>query len=346
MQLYSDSKFVNGFLKSDHIPLTKTISIVLHFLFILMLSIPLKSRAQVHDTLLCVKQPGVTVELRPTSLDEDGNIDQDKIFAKLQVGQLIDSTLNGCLGFARYGILRADSVDNGYYRAAEALDTLTFDCNDHVVRIYVYAFDQNGKIFRGTGFVLVEDKGDFCYLAPAYIRISGNIETENGEPIQNVYLEANEPVMPAMVQTDTNGNYTFEMSMWHHIKLRPRKNDAPLNGVSTLDLLAMYKHVLGVEYLGSPYKLIAADVNHSGSISIMDIIQVRKLILGITDTLLNNSSWRFIDRDYAFPDAMNPWLEPFPEESIGLSRFNSGPANFIGVKVGDVNGDARTKITN
>ena len=37
--------------------------------------------------------------------------------------------------------------------------------------------------------------------------------------------------------------------------------DSPLNGVSTLDIIEIQKHILGIERLNSAYKIIAADVS-------------------------------------------------------------------------------------
>jgi hypothetical protein len=55
----------------------------------------------------------------------------------------------------------------------------------------------------------------------------------------------------------------------------PYSNADPVNGVSTFDLVLMSKHILGVESLDSPYKLIAADVNRQ-RITTLDMIQIRK----------------------------------------------------------------------
>jgi hypothetical protein len=63
--------------------------------------------------------------------------------------------------------------------------------------------------------------------------------------------------------------------------ITPVKDDNPLNGVTTYDLVLISKHILGIEPLGSPYKMIAADANKSNSITTFDIVEIRKLILGI-----------------------------------------------------------------
>mgnify|MGYP000727113042 CR=1 FL=1 len=62
------------------------------------------------------------------------------------------------------------------------------------------------------------------------------------------------------------------------------------------DLVLISKHILNVERLDSPYKMIAADVNNSQTITTLDLIQLRKLILGKIDKLPESSSWRFFDK--------------------------------------------------
>ncbi|MFT4663765.1 MAG: hypothetical protein ACI9XB_000706, partial [Gammaproteobacteria bacterium] len=89
-----------------------------------------------------------------------------------------------------------------------------------------------------------------------------------------------------------------------------------------------------------PYKMIAADVNHSGSITTMDLIELRKLILHIDEDFSNNTSWRFMEAAFAFPIPTNPFASIFPEE-IALNGLTANEQHdFVGVKVGDVNGSA------
>jgi hypothetical protein len=122
--------------------------------------------------------------------------------------------------------------------------------------------------------------------------------------------------------------------------ITPSREDNPLNGVTTLDLALISKHILNLQPLNSPYKIIAADANKSGTVTTLDIVALRRLILGIDEELQNVNSWRFVDRDYSFPVVTNPFYEPFPETK---AVPKNGVANFIGIKVGDVNGTAKAK---
>ena len=91
--------------------------------------------------------------------------------------------------------------------------------------------------------------------------------------------------------------------------------------------------------MNSPEKLIAADINKDGKVTASDLVELRKLILGMNAKLANNDSWTFVPKSYAYPDATNPWNAP---RSITVTDVASNvkDVNFTGIKIGDVNLDA------
>ncbi len=117
--------------------------------------------------------------------------------------------------------------------------------------------------------------------------------------------------------------------------ITPSKDTNYLNGVTTYDLALIQKHILGLQLLDSPYKIIAADANQDGQVTSYDIVILRKLILGYTDKLPHDKSWRFMPSEYVFPDPLNPFQPAFPEriDEPGNPYYYY---NFIGVKIGDV----------
>jgi len=123
------------------------------------------------------------------------------------------------------------------------------------------------------------------------------------------------------------------------ITVTPSKDNDHLNGVSTLDLVLIMRHILGVDVLDSPYKMVAADLSNDGKITLLDLIIARRLILSIIPSIPNNTSWRFIPASYQFASPTNPWGSEIPEYNymleIPVSRFD-----YIAIKVGDVNGNA------
>lgn len=115
-----------------------------------------------------------------------------------------------------------------------------------------------------------------------------------------------------------NGNYTLSTVASLANKtytIKPRRNDNPLNGLTTYDLVLISKHILGIEALECDWQRLAADVNCSGSITTFDIVTARKVILGI-DQELPCGSYRFV------PDS--------------ATATNGDCAAFFGLKTGDV----------
>ena len=90
--------------------------------------------------------------------------------------------------------------------------------------------------------------------------------------------------------------------------------------------------------------MIAADATNDGKITAGDLTELRKLILGVTNALPSNASWRFPIVDQTM-DASNPF--PFMEK-ITISGIESDMTNvnFVAAKIGDVNGNASTNIDN
>jgi hypothetical protein len=102
------------------------------------------------------------------------------------------------------------------------------------------------------------------------------------------------------------------------------------------------RHLLGKQDLDSPYKIIAADANNSGTISAGDISELRKLILGVVAELDDVASWRFVPAVHTFEDERNPWHAGGFNETITHRSLKGQEmtSDFYAIKVGDVTGDA------
>ncbi len=174
--------------------------------------------------------------------------------------------------------------------------------------------------------------------------ISGTITSIFDQPIQDVEVNLIGSPMPP-VMTGSVGDYMFPVAeSGGNFTLAPEKDDNHLNGVSTLDIILIQRHILGLSEFDSPYKYIAADVNNSRSISALDLINVRKLILGINDEFPNNKSWRMIKSDYNFIDPSKPLVSEWPETYYISNLETNMFVEFTGIKVGDVNGSALNQL--
>lgn len=169
--------------------------------------------------------------------------------------------------------------------------------------------------------------------------ISGLVATEELEAVADVMVTLEGSSNNIVVQTESEGLYAFSNLLeGANYAVTPYSNVDPLNGVSSYDLVLISKHILQLQLLDSPYKMIAADINNSGSITTLDLVELRKLILHVDDDFANNTSWRFIEADYVFPEANNPFATVFPEATFINGLAADIQQDFVGVKIGDVNG--------
>lgn len=229
------------------------------------------------------------------------------------------------------------------YSNVDIYDTLrTYTCADlpntpiGITIYFWYVGDVAPFTFCNSLVGLQNNIPPLCTTPPT--RIAGTVETENGQAVPSVAIVLDGSNMPT-VNTTVNGRYTFpEMPSGGTYDVIPTRDDHPLEGISTLDLIYIQKHILGSELLASPYKMIAADVNNDEKISVGDIVQLRKLILGINDKFSNNTSWRLVDKSYKFPDATNPFIGLIAE-NYHIPYLNADMIiDWVGVKTGDVNG--------
>ncbi|HLP93885.1 MAG TPA: T9SS type A sorting domain-containing protein [Saprospiraceae bacterium] len=226
------------------------------------------------------------------------------------------------------------------------ITNVTFNCDEVGQQcVELWAIDAAGNADYCETYVIVQDNLGSCSGNPIVL-VSGALKTEMNEGVEeaNVQLFAipsnGAPVQASNDLTDNLGVFMFAnvLPVGSDYIVVPEKDDNPLNGVTTYDLVLISKHILGLEPLNSPYKMIAADANKSGSITTFDIVEIRKMILGIYNELPANTSWRFVDKDYVFPNANNPFQELFPEtKTVQDMQLHNLEDDFVGVKIGDVN---------
>ena len=224
-------------------------------------------------------------------------------------------------------------------------DTI-FDCSQIGQNpVSVWVTDETGNQAVCNTFVVVQDNMNACGGNPL-ITMSGVVSDEMNGNIEDVTVDLNGD-MSGTVLTDSQGVFNFvNVPLGQDYTVTPQLDSNPLNGVSTYDLFLLQRHILGIELLNSPYKIIAADANKSGAVTTFDVVEIRKVILHVVPAFPNNTSWRFVDSNYTFPDPANPFVEAFPEVcNINNFNTNSQTPNFVAVKIGDLNNTATGTFT-
>lgn len=163
------------------------------------------------------------------------------------------------------------------------------------------------------------------------IQIAGYIKTQKGEALSQVdVILAGADEQSAT--TDEFGWYSFHVIPGLEYTISPVFDGAAADaGVSTLDLVIMQWHILGMKYLMSDYDLIASDVNESGSLTSMDVAQTRSVILHLDESFGDRNAIEFINHAYTgVPDIFD--YQNFLAITPATAQND---LNFTVVKLGD-----------
>ncbi len=225
---------------------------------------------------------------------------------------------------------------------------LSFDCDDiengmvDTIMLQMYVLDGAGPPAFCDVLLILQDNLDVCpdhTSANGSGRIAGMILNESHEGVENfeVRLENMSTANMEMEMTEEDGSFAFdEPELYDDYSIKPYHDKDHQQGVSTLDIILIQRHILNIQSLDSPYKIIAADANLSYSISAADIVDIRKLILGINEDYPSNTSWQFVSNTTDFIDPAHPW-DYKSSHDIHNHLLDVNDAEFIAVKVGDVN---------
>lgn len=222
----------------------------------------------------------------------------------------------------------------------------TIDCEDiengaiQWLPLNMYVTDEDGNQDFCRVQIVIQDNNDICGDQFPDGIIKGNLRTIAGDRINGVEIEYKDVQETYIDTTSTNetGKYTtaatFDNVPYY---VTPRKMDELTNGVTSLDLVLIQRHVLGFAEFSDPIQIIASDMNGSNTVSSADIVLLRKVVLGIKSELPNGDMpWRFIPEGWTFMDTLSPWgydqdiyLEPLEDTIQNV--------NFTAIKLGDVN---------
>jgi hypothetical protein len=284
----------------------------------------------VHTALPTIHCEPLSLQLFPSDSDNDGI--PDTVIYELFASDFISAPTVSCGDSIYYSINRSGEAPN------PDQTSITLGCEDiGTIPIEIWAYDTLGNANSCETFVILQDDLGYCSIYDPFV-ISSFITTEDDEGIANVEVIFTSGGLADTTYTDSTGSYGIPAGFIidSTLTIEPTKDYDYLNGVSTFDLVLISKHILGTDPLDSPYKMIAADINNSGNISTLDIIRLQRLILGLTSEFSNNTSWRFWNPTFVINDPSNPWAG-FDTLNISQPLW---PANFIGIKIGDVNNSA------
>lgn len=264
------------------------------------------------------------------------------------------------LTFPCYNILRTqdliDSVSGAQETGIRKVCTGTgFPDADSVliyemglVRVDIWARDNAGNTAQCQVEITVIEPNGFC---DPHFTIQAVTPQGQGIPGARAHIAAQHCYFPPVQDSVTLMNISFPGSYsqfgylvpaeGYDLQVTPRKDNNPVNGITTADIVRIRQHLLGIAPFTKPEEWIAADVNQDGQITTYDLVLLQRLILGISDTLPQGRSWRFWPADYTFPPSGSP-LSPPPPDLFQENAITPIPQliKFFGVKIGDPDGSA------
>ncbi len=211
-------------------------------------------------------------------------------------------------------------------------------------------------IMRNTGVDVMQENvframefDSICMAPLSTAELAGGIQTTGATTVADVEIEVtdeNGMLLYADVTSNLGDFLIEEVATCEYYTITPEKDVNALNGVTTYDLVNIIQHALDVEYLDSPYKIIAADANADGQVTTFDVVLLRKLILFLETTVVGNTAWRFVDADYVFDEPTNPLAEDFPEHREVTMLSEDMALDFVAIKIGDINNSADGNLFN
>lgn len=221
--------------------------------------------------------------------------------------------------------------------------SVTFDCSELGQQyVEVWANDESGAASYCLTYIDVQDNDGVC---PPSNKFYGTVATDDQTPVTGAIVNLTKWSNTMLsVTTDDQGQFEISpMAAGCNYKLTPVLDGPVKSGVNTLDALLVAGQLDNIQPLSSPYKLLAADVDKSGSLTYTDVMNIVKVAIGVQDDFPNNATWQFIPQNYVFPDPLNPWSASVPPSlTFCLTGDIDFDPDFVAIKSGDVNGSAST----
>lgn len=274
---------------------------------------------------------------------EEGDIDNDGVVeeaaALVEATDLARCEFLDCSGNLTYSVNRVGEP----YNINQS--SIFLDCEDRYevyLELYVwdaaftpFAVQPDGSVGgrnwrRCIVKVRVQDPSLVCNACQVddNITINGRINTLRGAPLEGVTVRGG---TAGHTVTNRFGGYQLGGTVGDSYVLSAEKDVDPRAGLSTIDLLILQRHLLGLAPFTNPFVRLAADVNRDGQVDLGDLITLQALILARRELYPTGSPWRFVS---ALWDGTGN-----PEEEIVLSELlDCGfDHDFIGLRVGDLN---------
>lgn len=183
----------------------------------------------------------------------------------------------------------------------------------------------------------------FCLSAFSLLAQTTTVQGKLFGVSNNVTITLTGESISMSTTIDTEGNYRFEnVPIGTTVTILPiTGNNAVLNGLSTFDMVNGFRHILSITKFDSPRQYLAADIDNSQTVTMLDLVLMRRLILSLDTELTQRPSWFFVmEEEYNAITYNNETYEGTITMPFEVTVAVETVVNFVAIKTGDISGNA------
>jgi len=224
----------------------------------------------------------------------------------------------------------------------------TFTCDDLGTNpVQIWVFDEYGNSDYCTTFININDNENSCN---GLHNVQGLVSTFTEVPVPHVAASLFK-IMPdqsleddaSESESDAAGHFSLGFGTTQYNRMvEVSRQGKPLEGISTLDLITLQRHISGQQIITEPYKLYAADLDGNGHVGANDLLLLKKALFGAYKIpgFAGNLKWVFFG-DPCAPNAPEDLFNAYCHPGVEVDHTGVFPAtvSFKAIKMGDVNAD-------
>ncbi len=226
--------------------------------------------------------------------------------------------------------------------------SFNFTC-DHIGTnsVQIWVTDQYGNQQYCTTYIKIDDNEGVCESGNI---VEGRVQSYSEVPIPNVKVDLYKIMPDESLKSDKNTKVTNELGLFstgfgttaYNRQIMATRTGDEKAGISTLDLVALQRHILGLETFTRPEQFLAADLDGSGHVGVMDLIMLRNVLLGapVGPNTQINTGWYFFDENCSWEQPADIFTSTCDNSHFVSQTGNFPmPVNFYAIKMGDINDD-------
>lgn len=202
-------------------------------------------------------------------------------------------------------------------------------------------------IMRNTNVLLMQENvflatphEDLCGASEQTAEFTGTVKNLLGTDAENVEVQIStmSGTLAGSVSAQS-GTYTIANvpTCTYYNMSATVDSDNFRDGVSTLDLVLLARHTVGLQPITNPALIAAGDVNDDNTLNAFDLIDIQKLLLFIEDDFPQNTpAWKVVSEDDLNSDTFDPFMFDVVADTEYDLLEQGSTTNWITFKMGDI----------